>query len=150
MSQHILLHLIGKQFRSFTFTGDLHDLKGELGFHPMVQQIGHNTVTGTDYFGNSTGAVADQVLCIAQPNSGAVGKPGDLQQIRESFRLCFQQHSAYKPSTHFRQSQCAIGNADIIQCDSKRFTGCEQRINCRIIGRGIIDFKPRIILQMLV
>ena len=57
MIQHILLHFCGKQLGGVTFAGDLHNLKGTLGLQSVMQQIGHNAVTGTDDLRDGTGAV---------------------------------------------------------------------------------------------
>lgn len=37
-----------------------------------MDQIHHNTVTGTDHLGNGANIIGDQILGIAKPNVGTV------------------------------------------------------------------------------
>ena len=73
VSKHVLLHFFGQLFRCLALTGNLHDIKGKLRFQPMMQQVSHNAVSGTNDLGNGTGTVADKILGISQPYIGTMG-----------------------------------------------------------------------------
>ena len=79
-----------------------------------------------------------------------MGKAGNLKKIGKCFGLGFQQHPTDKARPHFRQRQCAVGNADVVQRDSQRFAGSEQSIYGGIVGGCVVDFQPGIILQVFV
>ncbi|SIF58059.1 Uncharacterised protein [Mycobacteroides abscessus subsp. abscessus] len=61
---HFFFHIIRE---SLSFTDRLHDLKGEGRLQPLIDQIDHNVITAAYYFTQSTDAVMDKLLCIAEP-----------------------------------------------------------------------------------
>jgi len=83
----------------------------------MINQVGHNAVTGTDNFRNSAGTVFDQVLRIAQPYIRNVGQTGYLQQIAEFCRFTIHQHLPYKRCTHLRDTEGTSLTHNIFCCD---------------------------------
>ena len=52
-------------------SGQLHDIEGQLGFQPLVEQIGHDAVAAADHVGNGADPVANQILGVAVPYVGA-------------------------------------------------------------------------------
>ena len=72
MSKHILLHFLGKKLGCVSFTGYLHNFKGQLGIKSVVNEVCHNAVTCSDNIGNCADIFLDKLLCITQPNIGTM------------------------------------------------------------------------------
>ena len=65
---------ISQERSCFALSDDFHNFKRHALFNALVDEVNHDVVTGTDNFGNGAGSVFDKILCIADPNVGAVGK----------------------------------------------------------------------------
>ena len=102
-----------------------------------MDQIHHNTVTGTDNLGNGTSAVGNQVLRIAQPHVSTVGKPRNLQQVGEVFGLGVHDHLHHKAGSKFRQRKGAHRTTDILLADPQCGRRLKQTYNVGIAhGHG--------------
>ena len=150
----MLLHgvyvFLGEQFARITFTGDFHNLKGHAGIQALLNQVGHNAVTGTDYLRDSAGFVVDQLLSIAQPYVGAMGKTGNLQEICEGLGLTFLKHTPYKGGTHLRQRKASGIAVDILLGDAQLFGAGKQADDPLIRHGDIHHIDPGQILEMFI
>ena len=135
MVQHILHHLVGEELGRLALTGDLHDLKGKLRFQPLVEQIGHNAVTSTDYFGNGTGFVIDQVFRVSEPNVSAVGQAGNLQKVSKGLGLGLLQHAADERRTHLRQGEGPGIAENLVRSNAQRLGGGKEADDL-FVGHG--------------
>ena len=59
MFQHGFFVLVGQKFRRIALTSDLHDFKRHIGIKPLLDQIDHDAVAGTNHLRNCAGAVFD-------------------------------------------------------------------------------------------
>ena len=123
MSLHILLKL--RPILTFPlghspFSDSLHNGKGLLRIHPLVNQIGHNIVTGTDCRGNRGLSRANQFLGIVKPHIRSMGKSGNPNQIRQGLRLGIHHHLNNKIRSKFRYPKASHRtSSDILRRNSK-------------------------------
>ena len=99
---HRLDMFFGQQLMRLTLSHDFHDFKGHGRVQTMINQIEHDTVSGTDNLTDGAGSALNQVLRVAKPYIGSVRQTGNLQQIRKVFRLTVKQHLANKRGSHLR------------------------------------------------
>ena len=133
--------LRGELLWRLALTGPLHDLEGHFRLNALVQQVGHDTVTGTDDLGDRADVVVDEVLGVAQPNIGTVGKSRDLEEVAELGGLCVQKHLDSEARTHFRDSQRAGLAVDLLRGNSQNITVGTHTDNVRVRGRHVLDLK---------
>ena len=150
----MLLHLsdvlLGQQLVCFSLSHNLHNFKGHRRVQPVVNQIQHDAVTGTDYLTDVAGAAFDEILRIAQPYVGAVGQTGNLQQIRKILRLTIQQHLPDKRRAHLRDGKGAGFAVDLLRCHTQHLRRGEQAVHLLVRHIRIGDLGVGQILHVLV
>ena len=116
----------------------LHDFEGFLRLHALVDQVGHDVVTGTHTGGNGGNAIPDQILGVAQPYVRTMGKSRDSDQIRKGFGLSFDDHAHGKIRTKLRDTQTAkLCTTYLLRCDAQSFRILEQAHDLRSVqGNG--------------
>ena len=145
MLSHILLKvrpLLTFPFCNRSFTDTFHDRKGFLTVHPLINEIRHNIVTGTDCGRNGRLPASDQFLCIVKPYVSSVGEPGNTDQIGQTLWLRIYNHLNNKVSPKLRNTKATHRAAsDILRLDTKCGRIMEQRHYPRIIQRNICRHK---------
>ena len=149
----ILQHLDAlrrKGLGRFALTGILHDLERLFRLNALVQQIGHDAVTGPDDIRNGAGAVVDEILGVAQPYVRSVGQTGNLQKVAELLGLGIQQHLDGKARAHFRNSQTAGLAVDFFRRNAQH-RGIRTHLNdLGICGGNVVDGESGCLLQVLI
>ena len=77
---HILLELrplLAFALRNGSFPDPLHDGEGLLAVHPLIDQIGHDIVTGTDRRRDCRLPALNQFLGVVKPHVRSMGQPRD-------------------------------------------------------------------------
>ena len=121
MFQHGLFVVVGQKLRRIALSGNLHNFKRHIGVQTFLNQINHNTVTGTDYFRDGTGAIFNQFLGISQPYIRTMRQSGYLQKVRKSLWLRVNEHLPDKIGSHFRQRQRTGVAGDFLLRHTQRF-----------------------------
>ena len=105
MFLHRLHMLLGQELGCLALSDNFHDFKGHGRIEAVVDEVEHDAVSCTDNLADVAGSAPDEILRVAQPNIGAVGKSGDLQQVRKILWLTVEQHLTDKGGAHLRNGQ---------------------------------------------
>ncbi|MNC04906.1 hypothetical protein D3C75_523570 [compost metagenome] len=90
------------------------NFEGQACIHTrFINEIEHDVVPAANNRFDGAGAVFDQFLGIAQPNSRSMGQTGNLQQVGKGGRLGFLQHLADELGTHFGHAIGGYRGADL-------------------------------------
>ena len=79
-----------------------------------------------------------------------MGQTGDLDQLREVFRLCIQQHAAHKVGAHFRDAEGTGLAADLLRGNAQRFGGGQQAVDLGIVHRHAVNGDAGILFKELI
>ena len=115
------------RFQPLSFPYTFHDRKRKRTLHPLIDQIDHNIISGTDRCGNRCLSGFDQLLRIAQPHIGSVRQSGNPDQIRERLRICLLHHLDNEIRSELRDSKTSKrASADVFRFDPERARVVEQ------------------------
>ena len=110
---HLLLGVAGEiaALLDLALTHGLHRLEGQRGLHPLLDQIDHDVVAAADGLVDIGHAVYDQIMDVARPHVGAVGKAGEPHQRIKGAGLGIDEHLAGEGRSELRHADRA-GLAD--------------------------------------
>ena len=142
--------LLGEQLGGVALTDDLHDLERHTLVEPLVHEVGHDRVTGSDYVRNGAGAVVDELLRVAQPYVRAVRQTGDLQQVGEGLGLGFDQHALNEAGAAFGDGEGANLGVDVLRLDAERLGGGKERHDLFVAHGDVHDRNAGEQLQIVI
>ena len=120
------------------FSDSLHDRKGLLAVHSLVDQVGHDIVTGTDRRGDRRFPGADQFLRIVEPYICPVRQARDTDQVRQGLRFRIYHHLNNEVRSELRDPKTANRTSpDIIRRDTKGRRVMEQRDHSLVVQRDL-------------
>ena len=115
-----------------------------------MQQVGHDAVTTADHVRNGAHTILDQVLSVAVPNVGAVGKAGNLGQVAEVLRLCFDEHLPHEGGAQLRDTEGAGLAIDLLRGNAQCLSGYQQADHLGIVHGHLFHGDTGHVLQILV
>ena len=120
-----------------SLTHSLHNLKGLFRFHALIDQIGHNIVSGTYTGGNRSDSIPDQILRIAHPHVGSMRQTGYPDKVGKGLRLCLDNHVHSEVRAELGDAETAqLRPADLLRRYAERIGILEQTHDIPAVQRN--------------
>ena len=141
---HFLLRTVGQ---APALPHRLHDLEGTLFRHAAGDQEEHDIVAAADGLADRDPLIHDQILGVAQPHVGPMGKAGQPDQDIEFAGLGIHQHAPDEGSTELRDGHRAGGAQNRVVHKAQHFGGGEDAHGPRVVQGDLLGVYPGQILE---
>ena len=141
---HMLLHLRGK---ASALADALHGFEGHGRVAASEYKVVHYIVSGAYYLRQCRGAAQYQLLSVAQPYVGTVGKAGYPEQFLHCSRACVLEHLPHEGGTELGYCYAAHVAVQLVQRHAQRLAGAEYLHGFRVVKGYCLGVQAGNILQ---